>query len=218
MPVSGASGPGEYWENLLAGKDCRSRASQNRMGVDPRDYFAAEKGRADRFYCAQGGYITDFTPDFSDLDIPGLDLNRLDPLIQWSLHVAFQALKDSGHVPEKIPPGTGLVLGNLSFPTPASNALFIPMVEHAVESALQKAGAGPGFALPPWPGSKHTAWENGAVSGFPAAVIAHAPAFERPLAGPGRGLLLLPVRRASGLRLSQHGPGGHDAGRSGERG
>ncbi|ACL02758.1 Beta-hydroxyacyl-(acyl-carrier-protein) dehydratase FabA/FabZ [Desulfatibacillum aliphaticivorans] len=170
----GASTPGEYWDNLIALKDCRTLASEERMGADPMDYFSPEKAKSDRFYCARGGYITDFSPDLHALDIPGVDLKTLDSLHQWSLYVAMEALKDAGCFPGIVPGRTGLILGNLSFPTQASNALFIPMMEQAVESALKKAGAGGNFSFPPWPGKKDPAWENGAISGWPAYLTAKA--------------------------------------------
>ncbi|MBI9077937.1 MAG: hypothetical protein JEZ02_21235, partial [Desulfatibacillum sp.] len=170
----GASSPEEYWANLVAGKDCRSIATPDRMGVEPMDYYANEKGRADRFYCTKGGYVGDFATQLAGLNIPEAELKRLDPVFLWSLHVARQALVDGGYSPGKIPDRTGVILGNLSFPTQASNSLFIPMVEHVVESALKKAGAGRDFAFSPWSDQTQTAWENGAISGYPAYVIAKA--------------------------------------------
>lgn len=170
----GASTPGEYWDNLITLKNCRTLATEKRMGVDPMDYYSPEKGTADRFYCARGGYIKDFSPDLHALEIPGVDLKTLDPLHQWSLYVTMEALQDAGCFPGSVPGRTGLILGNLSFPTQASNALFIPMMERAVESALKKAGAGENFSFSPWPGKNDPAWENGAISGWPAYLTAKA--------------------------------------------
>ncbi len=93
--VPGASDPDEFWANIAAGKS----------SLTPE---------------AGGGIVRDFDRAFDPAGFavdPG-EIMRLDPLYQWVLHAARQALREAGRTGEPLP-GAGLVLGNLSYPSAA---------------------------------------------------------------------------------------------------
>ena len=66
----GAKTSGQYWQNLLDGKNFKAAATRQQMGVDPADYFSAEPGVADRYYCMLGGYIRNFEFDPAGYHLP----------------------------------------------------------------------------------------------------------------------------------------------------
>ncbi|MGR8007750.1 beta-ketoacyl synthase N-terminal-like domain-containing protein [Streptomyces hypolithicus] len=134
----GAEKPAEFWQNLRAGTDSRGEGGEQVFGpaLDPRD-TDPQHG----IYCTRGGFITgfDFDPSGYLLD-PG-HLSGLDRIFHWSLHVAREALRDSGHLDRpEILGRTGLILGNYSFPTPTSAEVSVPLVQEAVLEGLRRAG------------------------------------------------------------------------------
>ncbi|WP_371624238.1 hypothetical protein OG245_16185 [Streptomyces sp. NBC_01116] len=171
----GAESPAEFWQNLRAGTDNRGEGGEQIFGpgIDARD---ADPQHA--VYCTRGGFVTgfDFDPEGYLLD-PG-HLSGLDRIFHWSLHVAREALRDSGQLDR---PGvldrTGLILGNYSFPTPASAAVSVPLVQESVLEGLRRAGHPALGALADEsrridPSRLHP--ENLRVSGSPASVAASA--------------------------------------------
>ena len=83
----GANAPEEFWQNLLANKDCRSKVLESQMGVDPEKYFG-KKGDVDKYYCIHGGYVSNFDFDANGYHVDADYLNTLDHLYHWSLYVA----------------------------------------------------------------------------------------------------------------------------------
>ena len=65
-----------------------------------------------------GGFVQDFDSHFDagGFAADASEIIRLDPLYQWVLHAARQALDEAGSQPHSRA-GTGLVLGNLSYPS-----------------------------------------------------------------------------------------------------
>ena len=168
----GATTPDEFWQNLLDERDCRSTATAAQMGVDPAAYYG-KKGDVDKFYCMQGGYVRDFHFDANGYRVPADYLNALDDLYQWSLYVSRMALDDAGYWGSDKLACCGVILGNLSFPTKASNQLFLPLYHQVVNEALQSA-LHPSFRLSHYSEYKVTRAENGLIAGYPSALIAKA--------------------------------------------
>ncbi|HEY5834345.1 beta-ketoacyl synthase N-terminal-like domain-containing protein, partial [Streptomyces sp.] len=170
----GATSPAGFWENLRAGADSRREGGEEVFGPAP------PPGDADpdhRIYCARGGFVTDFAFDPAGYRLDADYLNRLDRLYHWTLHTGREALRDSGHAGRSdLLDRTALVLGNYSFPTPASARVSLPLVEQAVLHGLRAAGlpgSGPVPADPQW-AAEGPAAEDIRVSGAPAAVTAAA--------------------------------------------
>ncbi|WP_327684504.1 beta-ketoacyl synthase N-terminal-like domain-containing protein [Streptomyces sp. NBC_00467] len=134
----GAETPAEFRQNLRAGADSRREGGEQVFGpaLDARD-TDPQHG----IYCTRGGFITDFAFDPSGYLLDAGHLSGLDRIFHWSLHVAREALRDSGHLERpEILGRTGLILGNYSFPTPTSAGVSVPLVQEAVLEGLRRAG------------------------------------------------------------------------------
>ncbi len=171
----GAGTPETFWRNLLDGRDTRTPATDEKMGVPVRKYYDPRVGRPDRFYCMQGGYIRDFEMDPAGFDIPEERVRDADDTVRWSLHVAREALKDSGYWRNADALARcGVILGNLSFPTKASNRLFLPMYHRMVEACLRDLLEDRDFRLVPFAPEGDVSYDHGRIAGYPAAVVAEA--------------------------------------------
>lgn len=174
----GAETPEAYWRNLVANKDSRVFAGAEQMGRDPQLYFDANKDAKDKYYCTLGGYIQDFRFDPEGYALAAERLAALDVSAQWSLHVAREALRDAGYLGNaEVLRRCGAIVGNLSFPTRASNPLFLPIYHQAMSAPLQQLFGQPAFrmgetGLPQQPAVADIA--NGMVASRPATLVAQA--------------------------------------------
>ena len=192
----GSTAPEDFWQQLLAKQDCRSKASAVQMGADVAKY-QGNKGDTDKFYCVHGGYITDFNfqPTVFCDNHSGLTeeyLTQLDDLQHWSLYVMQQALHDAGYWRSDQLESCGLILGNLSFPTKSSNHLFMPLYHHVVDDTLSEI-VNADFQLSafsagqksvqghckvsqqaPYENADIIHADNALVAGYPAALLAKA--------------------------------------------
>ncbi|MBX0328786.1 PfaB family protein [Oscillochloris sp. ZM17-4] len=172
----GADGPAAFWQNLADGVDSTSVATELEIGADPAVFFDPSRGKADGYAYGRGGFVRGFSLDPAGLALSAAQLRGLDPLYQWALHVARQALADSGYLGRAGLLGRcGLALGNLSFPTRSSRQLLAPLYAGAVEEALDEMLGGQGT------GDRGQGTENvpvnpinAGISGRPAAVVAEA--------------------------------------------
>ncbi|MDE0792551.1 MAG: PfaB family protein [SAR324 cluster bacterium] len=170
-----ANTPAEYWQNLLQEKNSCTSATELNLDTDPSRFLTDKKGVADKFYCARGGYIRDFTLDTDGFLLPAERIEKLGETFQWPLHVAREALRDSGYYGNtKILKECGVVLGNLSFPTKASNHLLLPLYQQALDPLLKKVLNRPDFSLDSFAQQKNYALENSRISGLPASIVAQA--------------------------------------------
>jgi len=118
--------------------------------------------RPDTAWSDRGGYIHDFErlfdPYCSLLD--GSLLSQLDPLVQWSVFAGKQALDDYGRFSPAQGKRTGVILGNLSYPSAGHSKL--------AESILLKKH------LNPYADGPHSHYLNRFNSGLPAILLAKA--------------------------------------------
>ena len=125
--LPGAHSPEELWTAVLGGRDLLARASAATWQVaDQRRLMRTDAGAppAERIPTNRGGYVTGFEQVF-DPSAHRLEralVEGLDPLCQWLLHVGRAALADAGFEPGQRVRG-GAVIGNLSYPTYALNAV-----------------------------------------------------------------------------------------------
>ncbi|MER5791096.1 beta-ketoacyl synthase N-terminal-like domain-containing protein [Streptomyces sp. NPDC001980] len=167
----GAETPDAFWRNLRDGVDSRTEGGPDVFGPAP-DPRLADPEHA--ITCVRGGFVTGFEFDPTGYRLRPEDLTRLDRVFHWSLHTAREALRDSGHAdrPELLA-RTGLVVGDYSFPTPASARISLPLVHEAVLDGVRRSGhPAPAPAALLDPAAVHPA--DARVSGAPARIAAAA--------------------------------------------
>lgn len=163
--LPGALSPEALFEAVREARVLIDAAPDRAWGLDAKRLIAEKApGReTEHVVSDRGGYVTGFDAVFDPSRfadrIPKPE--RLDPLTQWLLHCAGVALEEAGV--ETPPPGTGLIVGNLSYPT----------VEHTrfVEDFWLGNGVGA-----PAPGrvGEHSDPRNRFSSGGPAHIVANA--------------------------------------------
>lgn len=163
--LPGALTPDALFEAVRAARVLIDAAPDGAWGLDARRLLAAKSpGPGEEYVVSdRGGYVAGFDSVFEParfadrIDRP----ERLDPLAQWLLYCAEQALAEAGV--SRPPAGSGLVIGNLSYPT----------VEHTrfVEDYWLGAGANA-----PRPGliGKRSDPRNRFSSGAPAHIVGRA--------------------------------------------
>jgi acyl transferase domain-containing protein len=115
--LPGALTPQALWANVLAGNSSIASVPAGRWGVPHDRIMGTVAQSADRTWSDKGGYISGFQFDATGTAVPAEQLRALDPLFQLTLQGVRDALRSAGC--EGPQPGTGLVLGNLSFPSAA---------------------------------------------------------------------------------------------------
>ena len=115
--LPGALSPEALWANVLAGRSSISQVPAERWGLPQASVMGSVSQSADRTWSDRGGYLSGFQFDPTGTAVPAEELLALDPLFQLTVHGVRQALASAGlSGPAKT---TGLVLGNLSFPSVA---------------------------------------------------------------------------------------------------
>ncbi|WP_405927823.1 beta keto-acyl synthase [Streptomyces griseus] len=120
--LPGALDPDTFWENIAAGRVSLSAAPADRWRL-PRPWaMGSVDDHLDRTWTDVGGYVHGFDSVFDPggFDLAPERIASLDPLFHWVLHGVRQALTEAGRT-GRLPRG-GLVLGNLSYPTPTGAA------------------------------------------------------------------------------------------------
>ncbi|MFE5563951.1 beta-ketoacyl synthase N-terminal-like domain-containing protein [Amycolatopsis japonica] len=115
--LPGALSPQEFWRNIADRRISTSTVPSGRWRL-PDDAVARLTGPAPcPVRTSVGGYVTGFDAVFDPggFRLPAEDLAGLDPLFQWVMHGAREALREADA--EEAVERTGLILGNLSLPT-----------------------------------------------------------------------------------------------------
>ncbi|MEO0563745.1 MAG: beta-ketoacyl synthase N-terminal-like domain-containing protein, partial [Chloroflexota bacterium] len=142
----GAATPDAFWQNLIEERDLRTPLSHRETyPLDPSDCYDARPGEPDKYYNAYGGFIRDFTFDPTGYQVPAEHLASLDVTSQWSLHAARAALADANLLSPSVT--TGVILGNLSFPTRKSKQIVNPLYYDQIETTLRDVFSDPDFQL-----------------------------------------------------------------------
>ncbi|MGV3639107.1 MAG: polyketide synthase, partial [Adhaeribacter sp.] len=163
--LPGCFSPQDLWQ-MVCSNQVHIRAAGARDWRVDMDQVLAEPDAAslaDKAWNSQGGYINGFEQHFDPASFE-LDPNLvagLDPVFQWSFYAAQAALKDAGYGGHADRERTGLILGNLSYPTRAFSRYF-------EEQHLQAL-------FPEWK-NPHTPADaaNRFMSGLPAMLTARA--------------------------------------------
>ena len=165
----------EFWHNLIEQKDSTSELSIDEIGIEPTIFYDPVKGKPDKVYSLQGGFVRNFKFDASGYNLPSSLLQNLDDTFKWSLYAAKQALQNSGYLEDKsVLSKCGVLLGTLSLPTKSSNQLFEPLYQQVLNPAIAELLQQEDFATASLPNSEETSFYNGMISGLPAAIISQA--------------------------------------------
>ncbi len=140
--LPGALSPEALWEHIAAGSDLLGPAPPGRWSKERsnQSYLSdPDEDPVDRTWSDRGGYVEGFDEVFDPegFGVVAAEIEGLDPLFQWTLHTAREALRDAGLAPGDDPTRRGAVLGNLSFPS-ASLAAFADRVWRG-ESAAEES-------------------------------------------------------------------------------
>ena len=115
--LPGALSPGELWRNVLDGRELLASPPPGHWGVDPHSLLhRMGEAHADRVASITGGYVRGFEAVFKPSEFDE-DTTALDPLFQWTLWGAREALRHAGHDDSRPCGRAGLVLGNLGYPS-----------------------------------------------------------------------------------------------------
>ena len=94
----------EFWQNLLAGKDCIREIPQERW--DLWDYYDNNKDASGKTYSKWGGFLTDidkFDPLF--FNISPREAALMDPQERLFLETAWKTIEDAGYAREQLAGG-----------------------------------------------------------------------------------------------------------------
>lgn len=135
-----AKNPQQLWEILIQGLDVTSEIKAEDLGGrDPAFYHDPNLGTADKISYTKHGYLRGFNFDPHGYRLPAEELQQFDRLHHLCLYATKEALKDSGYWDrETVLSETGLILGNLSFPTEYSSLVFSDIHLQALAFYLKK--------------------------------------------------------------------------------
>ncbi|MBW4599083.1 MAG: hypothetical protein KME29_05560 [Calothrix sp. FI2-JRJ7] len=168
----GAKKPDEFWKNLMAGMDFTHEMTVEDIGTDPSIYHNPQLGTPDKISYTKNGYIRDFDFDANGYKISPEKLMTLDKIFHWSLYAAKEALKDSGYFnSEEVLKKTGLILGNLSFPTESSSKLFSSIHLEALEYFVKELLNNQNFSFEGRASLPDISLDNAMTAGLPANII-----------------------------------------------
>lgn len=155
--LPGGLDPEELWTTVRDGRDALGSPRPGYWGVPPAQVLRDPKAgpHLDHTWSDRGGYVHDFARTFDPhgLLVDAAELAGLDPLYQWTIAAARQAVDSAGWRAGDVPGSAGVVLANLSYPTQT-------MIDLA-ESVWRGAQDG-------------IDWRNRFTSGFPAHLTSRA--------------------------------------------
>jgi acyl transferase domain-containing protein/3-hydroxymyristoyl/3-hydroxydecanoyl-(acyl carrier protein) dehydratase/1-acyl-sn-glycerol-3-phosphate acyltransferase len=182
--LPGANSPQALWETVLASRVALQSTPEGYWRVDPELVRAPSPAQAeDRTWCDRGGYVAGFEDLFDPggFALPAERIERLDPLCQWSLHVTREALREAGLARgdtatdrARPAPRTGVILGNLSYPSQSlSRFAEAVWLDEQPDAFFRERGAASAGIVRPEA-------ENRYMSGLPALLAARALGLEGP--------------------------------------
>ena len=179
--LPGCATPQALWQTILEGQTHITRPPEGAWRVEMSRILADPPPKPDKAWTDLGGYIHGFEKIF-DPTCSLLEaelLTQLDPLVQWSIFAGKQALESYGHVSKTQAMRTGVILGNLSYPSLGHSSF-------AESVLLKKHFSGTQFE------PLKSYYLNRFNSGLPAMLLAKA-------LGLGAGAFSLDAACASGL-------------------
>ncbi|MFE5301370.1 beta-ketoacyl synthase N-terminal-like domain-containing protein [Streptomyces sp. NPDC056632] len=114
--------PAAFWDNVAAGRRSLTAVPAHRWRLAPASVLGPADGPPDRTWSDVGGYVRNFQDVFdpTGFAVDSQQIRDLDPSFHWVLHGAREALREAGDLAAR--QRTGLILGNLSFPSAGLSA------------------------------------------------------------------------------------------------
>ncbi|MFQ5660526.1 MAG: beta-ketoacyl synthase N-terminal-like domain-containing protein [Gammaproteobacteria bacterium] len=157
-----ASGPQQFWTNILAGRDSAREPPEGRWILSVDDAYSANPA-ADKVYSRHACFIDVCSLDTDGLAIAQEFLETLDPLFHLLLHAGKQAWHDANIVklnPERV----GIIIGNIVLPTETSSdiagEILLPLFESQLSTKTRTTAT--------------TNLINRYAAGLPAGILAKA--------------------------------------------
>ncbi|WP_296705424.1 beta-ketoacyl synthase N-terminal-like domain-containing protein, partial [Algoriphagus sp.] len=163
--LPGCFSPEELWQMVVENKVNISAEKVNTWRVKMEDEIVGptDTSTKDKSWHNLGGYISDFDQhfDINSYKVEPAIIDVLDPLFKWCFHSAKSALEEAGYTEHEVLAKTGLILGNLSYPSRS----FCQYFEEQHLKAM----------FPEWKNpSRYIDPINRFMSGFPAMITAKA--------------------------------------------
>jgi acyl transferase domain-containing protein len=161
----GATGTDLFWDNIARGVDATREVPATRWGA-PSDWVFDRTPMPDKAYSRKACLVDGFVFDGNGFARDPGSADHLEPLCQWVLHGAREALgacRTQGLDRSRV----GVILAAIALPTPASSAVSRTLLGEAVLRQImpghRSAAVSARLELP-----------GGRVVSRPAAIVAHA--------------------------------------------
>jgi len=160
----GAKNLEQFWENILASKDCSREPPEGRWLLSLEDAYASESA-PDKVYSRRACFVDDFDFNPDDYEIDKRFLESLDPMFHLLLHAGRQAWRDA--ITDNLDKQrAGVIVGNIALPTDASSTLADEILGSKFEEQL--------LGQPVKLSSSGINRINRYVAGLPAGILARA--------------------------------------------
>ena len=160
----GAKNLEQFWENILASKDCSREPPEGRWLLSLEDAYASESA-PDKVYSRRACFVDDFDFNPDDYEIDKRFLESLDPMFHLLLHAGRQAWRDA--ITDNLDKQrAGVIVGNIALPTDASSTLADEILGSKFEEHL--------LGQPVKLSSYGINRINRYVAGLPAGILARA--------------------------------------------
>lgn len=138
----GARNVGEYWDNILTGKDCITEVPETHWRRE--DFYNPDPLAVDKTYCYRGGFLSAETFDPLEFGITPRSLDSAGLVQLLSLNVARDLLRDAGCVGASWfdPARAGVILGVVG-PNSTAHALGARLQNPVIEEVAASCGLGP---------------------------------------------------------------------------
>ncbi len=131
----GADDLSEFWENILAGRDCSREPPPGRWLLSLEDVYAPGGPAPDKVYSRRACFVDDFPLNTAGLLLEEGLLISLDPAFSLLLHAGRQAWDDAATA-QLDKARVGLVIGNIVLPTESASNIaaerLLPLFEQAI--------------------------------------------------------------------------------------
>jgi PfaB family protein len=158
----GAKNLEQFWDNILASKDCSREPPKDRWLLSLEDVYAPEPA-LDKVYSKRACFVDDFDFNPDNYDIDKKFIESLDPMFHLLLHAGQQAWRDA--ITDNLDKQrVGVIVGNIALPTDASSTLADEVLGSKFEEQL--------LGQPVKSFSSGTNRINRYVAGLPAGILA----------------------------------------------